>query len=110
MDSQDGEIGLGIVADHFRGEPATVGGGDADRAAAVHDVAVGEDEAVGREDEAGPGASARAADLDLDHRGAHALGRRDDGARVGVEEWLAILALVGDELDDGAHGPSMPAV
>ena len=78
---------------------AAVRQGDADLGGAVDDVAVGDDEAVGRDDEAraaagGIAAAVRVTDLDVDDRRADGFGRADDGARVGIEQ-LAVVAVGG---------------
>ena len=51
MDADDGQVGLGVVADEVGGELAAVGERDLDAVGVVDDVAVGEDVAARREDE-----------------------------------------------------------
>jgi hypothetical protein len=53
VDADYGEVGGGIVADGVSGHAATVGKRDFDARGVVDYVAVGKDEAVGGEDEAG---------------------------------------------------------
>ena len=53
VDAHDREVGVRIVADELCREVAPVGQRDAERVGAVDDVAVGQDEAVAREEEAG---------------------------------------------------------
>src|SRR5690606_17832538 len=53
-DADDGEVGRLVLADELRGVDPPIGEGDGDLASAVDDVAVGEDVAVGVEDDAGP--------------------------------------------------------
>ena len=100
-DADDGDVGIAVLADEVGGALAAVGQRDVDRGRAVDDVAVGEDEAVGREDEAraaarlrarAPG-GARRADVDADDGGCDALDGVDDGARIRVEE-LVVRGLV----------------
>ncbi len=120
-ESQHGEIGVGILADHPRGQPAAVGEDGLDQARARDDVAVGDEKAVGREDEprsrAGglavvvairvpfPGESRRLGvgkNLEVDDSGAHCLDRRDDGPRIGVEELAVALIGRGPDFGNGA--------
>jgi len=51
VDADYGEVGGGIVADGVRGETAAIGERDFDSRGVVDDVAVGENQAVGGEDE-----------------------------------------------------------
>ena len=82
-------------------EAAAVEQRDLDLVGAVHDVRVGEDEAVGGGDEAGAaaGAAAAAADVDADDRGAGALDRAGDDARIAVD-----IEFFGDGDDVQGHG------
>jgi hypothetical protein len=89
VQAQDGEVGVGIVADRIRREAAPVGKGRLDLAGAADDVAVGQHIGVRGEDDAGPG-SARAvldaADLQVQDGRTDAVDRADDRARIGVEQ------------------------
>src|SRR2546421_500863 len=58
-DADHRDVGVGIVADQVRVEARTVGDAHLDSARAVHHVAVGEDEAVGRKHESRAAAAAR---------------------------------------------------
>ena len=57
----DGEVGPRVVADDAAGQFLAVAEADADAVVALDDVMVGEQEAVGREEDAGAGAFAPAA-------------------------------------------------
>jgi len=72
-----------VVADEIAAQRTAFGQRHADVRGVVHDVAVREDETVGREGEA---AAATAARIDLHHRGAHGVHRADHGFGVRVEE------------------------
>ena len=90
----DREVRIRVVADEIRGEGSAVDQPDGDRAGAPDDVAVREDEAVRREDQAGAQAAGPLAaaprvpllHFDLNDGGCDALGRRYDCLRIGVEE------------------------
>ena len=56
MEAKDGQIAVGIVAHQVGRERPSVGESRLDRGRAMHDMAVGEHEAVGREDHARAGA------------------------------------------------------
>ena len=56
--AQQGEVGVGIVAQQPRGQVAAIGRHDIVRRRLLGDVAVGEDQAVGRDDHARPDAAA----------------------------------------------------
>ena len=88
IDAEDGEVGVGVVADDFGAGFAEVGGLDADFVGAVDDVAVGHDEAVGGDEEAGAAAAGAifGAGLDVEDGGAGLPDGGDDGVGVGVEE------------------------
>src|SRR5262249_47285533 len=84
-----------IVADEVAGRGAPVGEGDLEAVRALDDVAVGEDVAVGREDEARAAAglgealpALLAVVVDLHHRRGDARCDRGDDARIGVESFL----------------------
>ncbi len=92
---EDREVGVRVVADERRpGSSRPSGSVTSIVGRAVDDVAVGEDEAVGREDEPRPAAglgaraflAARGADVDVDDRRRDAIDGMDDRARVGVEK------------------------
>ncbi len=93
VDPHQREVGVGIVADDLRGQAAAVDRGDVDARGAVHHVAVGEHEAVRRDDHAGAGAAALAVarlDVEAHHGGADAVDHIDDGAGIGVKERLIV--------------------
>src|SRR5690606_35495373 len=79
-DADDGEVGRLVLADELRGVDPPIGEGDGDLASAVDDVAVGEDVAVGVEDDAGPLALALPGD-DVE---------RDDGGPDGGGDRLPV--------------------
>ena len=101
-DAQQSEIGVGIVADQPRGEVLAFGRrhfdarGGTGGAARAGDVAIGQDQPVGRHHDAGPGAAAGAAvgfagvNREPDHGRADPVDHVDDGARIGVEERLVL--------------------
>ena len=107
VDAQQRQIGIRIVANHAGAQILAVGGGhiDARGAAAADagcagDVAVGEDQAVRRDDDARAGAAAFAAVLVVDlaaadgerHDGrADAVDHVDNGARISVEQRLIFV-------------------
>ena len=64
--ADDREIGVGVVADQIGAHRTAVGHHDRHGPRLFDDVAVGEDQSVGREEHA---RTAAARDLDLDHRG-----------------------------------------
>src|SRR5262249_53163658 len=53
VDADDGQVGLGVDLDLLGREPAAVGQHDLDLVGAVDDVVVGQDDALGVDDEAG---------------------------------------------------------
>ena len=83
-----GEIGRRIVADELDAEPVAVGRLGRELPAVVHDVAIGDRVAVGRDQEAGAAAAAPVAVLprDADHRRRHGLDDVDHRLRIGVEQ------------------------
>src|SRR5215510_6565741 len=89
VDPDYGQIGFGIVADQLRLASPTVEQRHLDLRRAVDDVVVGQQKAVGREDESGAAAAPPGAvrNLDVDHRRADLLGRPDDRLRIGVEQF-----------------------
>ena len=85
------QVGVGILADELRVGRAALRVGEADLMGAGDDMAVGEDQPVRREDDAGADAAARlpgilAARVDAHHGRADRVGDAGDGARIGVEE------------------------
>jgi len=82
IDAHQREVGIGIVADDARAQVAPVDGSDVDARAAADHVAVGEHEAVGRNDDARAGAAVTVLGLDVEahHRRADAVHHVDDGA------------------------------
>src|ERR671935_1230379 len=106
MDSDDREIRIGVVSHQIGTKAATIRQRHLDRTGLMHDVAVGQNEAIWRENK--PRAAAvcllRATcigglrslqplpNIDIDHRRADFLGRADDSLRVGVKELNIRLA------------------
>jgi hypothetical protein len=99
VDANHSQVARGIVADGGCGHAAAVSQGDFNSAGAVYDVAVGEDQPVGSEDEpgasaaafarfAGAGASGGLRDFDVDYGWADAIDCARDGARVGVKQGI----------------------
>ena len=96
------QIGVGIVADQTRGEVLAFGRRHLDArrgtggAARAGNVAVGQDQPIGRHHDAGAGAAAGAAvgfagmDGEPDHGRADPVDHVDDGTRIGVEERLVL--------------------
>ena len=106
----DRDVGVPILTDEVRRAFAAVGQRDLDRRRAVHDVAVGEDEAVGREHEPRSAAGLRprallgagGTDVDADDGRRDAVDGVDDRPRVGVEQFVIRgLQSAGGE----SHGP-----
>ena len=75
-------IGAGIAADDVGAQRSAVGQHQRPLCAG-DDVAVGEDEVVGREDDAGPAAAIR---LDLHNRGPDGFDGANHCTRIGVEQ------------------------
>jgi hypothetical protein len=99
IDANHSQVACGIVADGGCGHAAAVSQGDFNSAGVVYDVAVGEDQPVGSEDEpgasaaafarfAGAGASGRLMNFDVDYRWADAIDCAHDGAGVGVKQGI----------------------
>ena len=87
MNSNHGQISIGIIADKAGVAAAAIGERDFQPGGAVHDVAVREDESIGREDESRAAAGARESSsvdtllhVDLDDRRADLLCRGNDRA------------------------------
>jgi hypothetical protein len=97
---QHGEVAAGVVANQIGVELAAVGERDANLRSAVNDVAIGQQVAVRREQEARTGAAARAAAARIGGRAVFdgnehdrlldPLQRADHGARVGVEQGVVV--------------------
>ena len=109
-DADDGDVGVAVLADEVGRALAAVGQRHVDSRGAVHDVAVGQDEAVGREHEPRAAAGLRTrsfrrpgrADVDADDGRGHALDGVDHRPGVGVEEFVVGgLKSAGGE----SHGP-----
>src|SRR5439155_26776915 len=82
--ADDREIGFGIVADETGGEALAVGECDLDLVRAAHDVTVGQDVAVGRENESRPTPASESrgsvmAYIDLHDERSDTIRRRHDG-------------------------------
>ena len=88
VDAQEREIGVGIVAERARIERPPVQGGHANRARALDDMAVGQQQSIWRNDEAGPGARrlAVAAHVDPEHGGPDAVDDIGDGLAIGIKQ------------------------
>ena len=78
---EDGEIRHRVAADHVRAHRSAIRQRDADASAAIHDMTVGEGEAVGGKDHARPAA---AADIDLDDARSDRLDGADHRIRIGA--------------------------
>ena len=109
-DADDGDVAVAVLADEVGRALAAVGQRHVDSRRAIHDVAVGQDESVGREHEprAAAGLGTRSfrrpgrADVDADDGRGHALDGVDHRPGVGVEEFV----VGGLESASGeAHGP-----
>jgi hypothetical protein len=99
-DSDDGKVGLGIVANELSFRLTAIGKRDPDSRRAMDHVAVRNDVAVGRDDEARAAACGRVGiaritprpgrmrDFDIHHRRTDGLGGAGHGARVGVEQTI----------------------
>ncbi len=94
VDADDGQVGIRVFPNKLGGEPPAVRQGGLDLAGAMDDVAVGEDEAVGGEDESRPAAAGvgpalgGVVDLDIDHRRAGQAGGFHHSAGIGVKSGL----------------------
>src|SRR6266849_9276442 len=97
IDAEHRKVGIRIVADEIGTAGRTVEENDRDPPGALDDVAVGDDEAVGREQEARSGAARPG--LDLDDSWTGLVDGMNDGAGIAVED-LAIVGEVG-----GTHAP-----
>ena len=87
----DREVRVRIVADGICPHAVSVDVADADLTCTMHDVAVGQQQTIRREQKSGactvPRAlSIRLCDLEVHHRRCHTPRRRNDGLRVGIEE------------------------
>src|SRR5437764_796736 len=105
IDPNDGEITGGILADQGRGHVTAVGQSCRNASGFMHDVTVGEDEAVGREDESRAAtlavarlsrarAPCRLRNRDMHYRGADALDRSGDSGGVRVQQRSVRRAVV----------------
>ncbi len=99
--AQQRQIGVGIFAEQPRFHDAAFGVGQAEFAPALDHMAVGQHEAVGRDDDAGTDAAGRPAiavlllGLDPHHGGADAIGDADHGMGIGIED----RGIVGGRID-----------
>ena len=84
MQPQQREVGVRIVADRISLQRAAVGQDRLDLLGAMHDMAVGQHEAVRREDHAG--AAALAAGLEVHDRRRHLVDGTGHRRRIGVEQ------------------------
>jgi hypothetical protein len=88
-DADDGKIRVRILAHDIAAHRATVRKDDSERRTVFDDVIVGEEEAVGCDDDA---RTAGTADVDFDDGGGDDFNRADHRLRVGVEKcgvvWL----------------------
>ena len=92
LDPDEREIGVGIVAEHARLKLAAFERQEIDQPGALDDMAVGEGETVGRNDDAGAraGAAALLAHVDAHHARADAFDDARDDARVLVEHGAVV--------------------
>src|SRR6266851_10253086 len=97
VDAEHRKVGIRIVADEIGTAGRAIEEDDRDSPRVFDDVAVGDDKAVWREQEARSGAARPG--LDLDDSGTGPLDGMDDGAGIAVED-LAIVGKVG-----GTHAP-----
>jgi len=89
VDTQDGEVGAGVIADDEGARLAAVGRLRDDLVRTVNDVAVGHDESVRRDEEARAGASPAllfGVGLDMHDGGAGLADGRGDGVRISVKQ------------------------
>ena len=88
FDPEQREIGVGIIAEHARLKLAALERGEAHRPRALHDMAVGEGETIGGNDDAGARARAAAllAHVDAHHTRADPLHDVADDARIVVKQ------------------------
>ena len=107
INANHGEISIRIVSDKLGARFPAVGKIDYDFARTMHDVAIGQNKTIRRDDESRAAAAARAVGprFDVHHRRRDPVDRTDDGARIFVEQSDISLA--------GADGPGaclFPAV
>ena len=105
---QQGEVGVGIDAEQARLGGAAFGVGQSDFLGAIDHVGIGEDQAIGRDDDTGADAAAARlavglARIDAHHRGPSAVHHRGYGLRIGVEQ--DAIAVV-----PGRHGRRLDGV
>jgi hypothetical protein len=95
--AQQGKIRVGIIADHPRLDGAPVGAGELRIPCALHDMAVGEQEAVGRNDDAGAHSrrSVQILWFDPHHRGTDPVHDSGHCMRVGIEQDVVIARIGG---------------
>ena len=88
LDMDEREVGVGIIADQPRVEACARPAWRRRRGRALRDMAVREDEAVGRQDDTGARAARLAAleDVELDDGGADKVDDARDGIGIGVEQ------------------------
>ena len=99
-DPHQSEVGVGVIADEARGQVLAVRGCHLDAGRRTGDMAVGQDQPVGRHDDARSSAAAGRAsglssgwfgvDGEADHGRADTIDHVDDGARIGIEERLVL--------------------
>ena len=98
-DPDHGDVGVGVVTDKIRVELAAIRKRDADARRAIDDMAVREDQTVGREHEPGTTAGSLSAttgvvacraavDIDADDGWCHDLDRVCHGAGVGIQQMV----------------------
>jgi len=92
IDAKHGKVGIRIVADKIGAAGRAIEENDGYAARAFDDVAIGDNEAVGCEQEAGSGAARLG--LDLDDGGTSLLDGVNDGAGIAVKD-LAIVREIG---------------
>ncbi len=93
INANHGEIGIRIVSDKLGARFTAVGKVDHNFARTMHDVAVGQNKTVRRDDESRAAAAARAVGprFNVHHRRRDPVNRTDDGARIFVEQSDIIL-------------------
>ena len=90
IDADEGEVRIGIVADHPRSQSSTVNRGGVHPRGVPDDVTIGEHESVRRDNDARSGAAATLlgvrGHIEAHHRRPDPLDDVDDGAGIGIEE------------------------
>ena len=111
--AQQREIGVGILAQQPRLHHAAFGIGQPQFARALDHMAVGQDETVRRDDDAGADAAGRAAvavlaGLDPHHGGTDAIGDADHGMGIGIEQRRIARGTIGIAARDTSSESKKP--